>query len=89
MAKIKRLTDAYGHKNFRPEHRTTGRFGDPVAVIIRLIRRSKKRLAEHVVRSTARTTTKRHVRFGISTAPIEGFIFQAIFDASTAANAKP
>src|ERR1700726_4896359 len=47
----RRLWDSYGFPGFRPEQTVCGVFGDPKARVIRLNRRSKKRLAAVAVAS--------------------------------------
>jgi len=44
----KRLSDAYRFDGFRPLEELHGVFGDPVARVITLVRRSKKRAARGV-----------------------------------------
>jgi hypothetical protein len=46
MEKQRRLEDAYRFPGFEPERTVRGLFGDPMARILRLQRRQKKRLVE-------------------------------------------
>jgi hypothetical protein len=46
--RLRRLWDTYRFPGFRPEPTVVGIFGDPVARIIRLRRRAKKRAAASV-----------------------------------------
>jgi hypothetical protein len=46
--KRKRLLDAYRFAGFRPLEQLRGVFGDPLARVLTLTRRSKKQLAVHV-----------------------------------------
>src|SRR5437762_11526205 len=68
----RRLWDAYCFPGFRPEPTVCGVFGDPKARVIRLSRRSKKRLAAVAVASRwggtqgaacARSVVWRHADF--------------------------
>src|SRR5215203_5858959 len=53
----KRLLDGYRFPGFRPLPVVVGVFGDPYARVVRLVRRSKKRLAAAAVESTRVGTT--------------------------------
>jgi hypothetical protein len=57
MAKFKVLQDLYRFPGLVPLPQVCGLFGDPVAVVITLQRRRKKRSAVSVVASIAHTTT--------------------------------
>ena len=57
MAKFKQLRDLYQFPGFVPSPRIRGLFGDPIAVVIRLHRRPKKRCAGFVVRFLSPATT--------------------------------
>jgi hypothetical protein len=57
MAKFKQLRDLYRFPGFVPQPRIRGIFGDPLAVVITLRRRRKKRFAEPVGTSIGPTTT--------------------------------
>ena len=65
MRKTKRLWDAYRFPGFTPETEVSGIFGDPKALVIKLRRRGKKRIAEPADGYTGRFTTARCDRFGI------------------------
>jgi hypothetical protein len=56
--KRKRLSDAYRFEGFRPLEELHGLFGDPVARVITLVRRSKKRSARGVEKRAQATITK-------------------------------
>ena len=60
MAKLKRLLDIYRFPGFVPRAHLRGIFGDPLAVVITLQRRRKKRPAASVGTPTAATTTSGH-----------------------------
>lgn len=60
MAKLKRLLDIYRFAGFVPRPKVRGVFGDPLAVVISLQRRRKKRSAGSVDGSFAPTTTSDH-----------------------------
>jgi hypothetical protein len=57
MAKIKQLHEVYRLPGIVPLPRVRGVFGDPMAVVITLKRRRKKRSAGYVARSIAAITT--------------------------------
>jgi hypothetical protein len=57
MAKFKKLYDLYRFPGFVPHPRIRGVFGDPLAVIITLQRRRKKRFVASVDKSIGATTT--------------------------------
>ena len=75
MNKIKHLRDIYRFTNFRPEFSVKGVFGDPMALVIRLRRRQKKRFAESANRVDPRHTTERFVTFGTWDREIDVFIY--------------
>ena len=60
MAKLKRLLDIYRFPGFVPRPKVHGLFGDPLAVVISLRRRRKKRAAVSAVRLATRITTSGH-----------------------------
>ena len=60
MAKFKLLHDLYRFPGFVPLPNVRGVFGDPMAVVITLQRRRKKRLVASVDRSLAVITTNGH-----------------------------
>src|SRR3989442_13461884 len=55
----RRLVDAYAFRGFRPGARVRGSFGDPLARIVTLARRAKKRAAGLAERCIAASTTAR------------------------------
>ncbi len=57
MAKLKRLPDLYRFPGFVPQAKVRGIFGDPMAVVITLQRRRKKRGAASVGEPSAPITT--------------------------------
>ena len=65
MAKLKRLLDIYRFPGFGPRTKLRGIFGDPLAVVITLQRRRKKRPAASVGTPTAATTTSGHAASAI------------------------
>ena len=66
MAKLKQLRDHYRFAGFVPSTRIRGLFGDPVAVVIRLERRQKKRRVVFAVMSLSPTTINDLERSAIS-----------------------
>lgn len=60
--KRKRLSDAYRFDGFRPLEELRGVFGDPVARVITLVRRQKKRAARDVLEHVRVTTTSECLR---------------------------
>jgi hypothetical protein len=60
MAKLKRLLDIYRFPGFVPRPRVRGIFGDPLAVVITLQRRRKKRFAGPADKPSAPITTSAH-----------------------------
>ena len=65
MAKLKRLLDIYRFPGFVPRPKVRGVFGDPLAVVISLQRRRKKRSAGSADRPSASTTTSGHAASAI------------------------
>ena len=57
MAKFKTLPELYRFPGFVPLPRVGGLFGDPLAVVITLQRRQKKRAAESAAKSITVITT--------------------------------
>ena len=57
MAKFKQLHDLYRFPGFVPQPKIRGIFGDPLAVVITLRRRRKKRFAAPVGTCIGPTTT--------------------------------
>ena len=70
--KRKRLIDAYRFPGFEPRDDIRGIFGDPLARVIPLFRRSKKRSAKTAGESTRAGTTARHDVLAISPALTRG-----------------
>ena len=66
MAKIKRLLDIYRFPGFVPLPRVRGIFGDPLAVVISLKRRRKKRHVASVAMCIGLITTNAHDESAIS-----------------------
>jgi hypothetical protein len=57
MPKLKRLQDVYRFPGFTPLATVRGIFGDPMAVVVTLRRRRKKRGAVFAVKGIAPSTT--------------------------------
>jgi hypothetical protein len=57
MAKFKQLHDLYRFPGFAPQARIRGVFGEPLAVVITLLRRRKKRFAALAGKFPGPTTT--------------------------------
>jgi hypothetical protein len=72
LLKHKRLFDAYRFTGFRPQEEVHGIFGDPIARVITLVRRSKKQSARNAVERTRVGTTARHVECAICLAATRG-----------------
>ena len=66
MAKFKQLHDLYRFPGFVPQPKVRGVFGDPLAVVITLRRRRKKRFAAPAGTSRGPTTTSGPDGLGIS-----------------------
>jgi hypothetical protein len=66
MAKFKQLHDLYRFPGFVPQPKIRGVFGDPLAVVITLRRRQKKRFAALVGKCLGPTTTSGRGVPGIS-----------------------
>lgn len=79
MSKRKSLADEYRFPGFRPRAMVKGKFGDPVARVIRLERRQKKRFAAVVENLTEVFTTARCGSYGIYRAAESGFIWRRKF----------
>jgi len=73
MLKKRGLYDAYQFPGFYPEVKGKGIFGDPVAHVVVLKRRQKKRNADSAEQSIRHTTITRHEGYG--TYPVEAFVF--------------
>jgi hypothetical protein len=76
MAKFKQLHDLYRFPGFVPQATIRGVFGDPLAVVITLQRRRKKRFAARADKCLGPTTTSgaggpgiSPVATGVSTSP--------------------
>jgi len=74
MPKRKRLLDIYRFLGFVPQPTIRGIFGDPLAVVITLQRRRKKRAAESAGKPSAPTMTSGHAASVIYLAAISGSI---------------
>src|SRR5271163_3266143 len=74
MAKFKRLHDLYRFPGFIPRSHIRGIFGDPLAVVISLRRRQKKRHVGFAADRTAPTTTSGPERSAISRVATSVFI---------------
>jgi len=79
LRKHKRLLDAYRFAGFRPSDEVRGVFGDPMARVITLVRRSKKQSARNAVERTRVGTTARHVECAICPAATRGSISKSRF----------
>ncbi len=76
--KLKRLSDAYRFDGFRPCEALHGVFGDRMARVVTLNRRSKKRPAKDVV-DVARSTTAGCVVFEICRTAMHEFTWSSKF----------
>lgn len=74
--KLKRLSDAYRFDGFRPCEALRGVFGDRMARVVTLVRRSKKRPAKDVV-DCARSTIAGCVAFEICRMAMYGFTWNS------------
>lgn len=79
LRKHKRLLDAYRFAGFRPQEEVRGIFGDPMARVITLVRRSKKLSARSVAGRTRAGTTARHGASAICPAATRGSIWSSRF----------
>jgi hypothetical protein len=57
MAKIERLLDVYRFPGFVPQAKVSGVFGEPLAVVVTLLRSRKKRVAVFAGKLALPTTT--------------------------------
>jgi hypothetical protein len=73
----RRLRDTYRFDDFKPQARVRGAFGDPLARIVRLTRRRKKRPAGSAVKFTAVTTTANFELSAIFRAVTHGCIWNS------------
>jgi hypothetical protein len=76
MKRTKQLCDAYRFEGFRPRKTLRGWFGDPLARIITLQRRGKKRFVEDVGKFFGVFTTERRGWSGTSHVGIIGFTWK-------------
>jgi hypothetical protein len=74
LRKHKLLLDAYRFAGFRPQEEVRGIFGDPMARVIILVRRSKKQSAKNAVERTRVGTTARGGECAICPAATRGSI---------------
>ena len=88
MTKIKRLSDAYRFLGFCPDEGIQGIFGDSHAVVIRLHRRKKRRLAVFVSYHTSPTMIARSVVSEICHVVTNECTWSWKFAVSTAAGAE-
>jgi hypothetical protein len=89
MAKFKLLHDLYRFPGFVPLAKIRGRFGDPLAAVITLLRRRKKRPVAFVAKCIMPTTTSGHVVFAISLVATSAFTSSSIFGGCTAHGVRP
>lgn len=80
----KSLLDAYRFRGFRPQRHIKGVFGDKIAYLITLKRRSKKRCAGVVARSIKASTTDASNKSATCLAANAAFIWNLNFVAWTA-----
>jgi hypothetical protein len=76
MKKTRRLVDEYQYPGFRPLSKINGVYGDPNAVMIRLMRRQKKRYVDVVERAIEAFMIIRSRRLETYPVGISGFIWQ-------------
>ena len=88
MAKHRELRDIYRFPGFYPQPKTSGIFGDPRALVIRLKRREKKQSVVPVGLSIVPSTTERPAGSEICPAGICGFTWTWRFVASFAEGAR-
>lgn len=89
MAKFKLLHDLYRFPGFVPLPRVRGRFGDPLAVVITLQRRRKKRCAASVAKSMVLTTTSGPAEFATSRVATSASICSSNFVGSAVRGVGP
>jgi len=89
MAKFKQLRDVYRFPGFVPQANVRGLFGDPLAVVITLRRRRKKRCAVSAVNCIERITTSGSDAPGISPVATGASISRIGSAASTVGGAAP
>jgi len=80
----KSLLDGYRFPGFKAHARIKGNFGDPLALVITLSRRQKKRSAAYAERFTGLSTTSDPSRHGISVRAGAEFTSNLISAGSTA-----
>lgn len=80
LRKHKRLLDAYRFAGFRPRDEVRGIFGDSVARVVTLVRRSKKQSARNVAERTRVGTIARRGVFEICPVGIHGSIWNSKSD---------
>jgi hypothetical protein len=85
----RRLSDGYSFSGFRVRETVRGVFGDPGVRIVKLDRRSKKRLAAAAVASSRVGTIAGYGEFGTFRAPGCGLFWSWRCDASRAVLAAP
>jgi hypothetical protein len=87
MAKLKRLLDIYRFPGFAPRPTVRGIFGDPLAVVVTLARRRKKRAVAFADMLLSPTTTNGHAAsatwpvatsVSISISKCEGFLAPSV-----------
>jgi len=89
MAKFKQLRDVYRFPGFDPQAKVRGLFGDPLAVVVTLRRRRKKRCAAPVLNRIERITTSGSDAPGISPVATGASIWRIGCAASTVGGAAP
>jgi hypothetical protein len=87
MAKFKQLHDLYRFPGFVPRPRVRGVFGDPLAVLITLRRRRKKRCAASAGKYIGPTTTSGPGVPGISPVATSTSISFTLFGGSSVCGA--
>lgn len=87
MGKKRRLLDEYRFDGFRPRADVVGVFGDPMARVIRLDRKQKKRSAVYAAQHIVLITTKRCAEYGTCHAVSLEYIYRPTFDGSIAGSA--
>lgn len=81
LRKHRRLLDAYRFAGFRPQDEVRGVFGDSVARVVTLTRRSKNGFTRRVVERILFGTTTRHDACEICPVATRGSIWNWRFDA--------